>query len=420
MSTEIYGFVRDKFIEYAKINTRSDIKSDAVPTTPGQVEFQRVLERDLKEMGLSEVNYYPADSYLVAKIAGNENLPKIGFVAHVDTADYESGHVNPQVFPDYDGSDIQLKNDHCLSISEFPSLKKAVGKTLITSDGTTLLGTDDKAGIAATLGFIKMLEKENIDHGDIYFAFGPDEEIGKGAKRFDVSHFPVDFCYTLDNGEVGDIAYETFNAASAEVTIAGVSVHPGEAYNLMVNANLIAHEFIGYLPKDFTPENSHGYEGFILLHTQESTVDHATLRFIIRSFDTAKFKQLKKLFEDATADLNRKYPGRIKLVLKDQYYSPGDTIKADPYCVNLALRAYDELGITSRIVPFRGGTDGCFITEKGIPAPNLFNGGANYHGPYEYVTVEEIVTLSQVIMKIVQLNATYKGGLTDPLKRALV
>ena len=335
-------------------------------------------------------------------------------------ADFNAENVKPQIHHHYDGTDIDLGHEYTLSTKEFPSLKKAIGQTLITTSGDTLLGADDKAGIAGLLGMAKYLnENSDIKHGDLWLAFGPDEEIGKGAARFNVERFPVEFAYTLDNGNPGDITYETFNGASAHVSIKGTVVHPGEAYGLMVNDTLIANEFINQLPSNFVPEKSKDYQGFILVLSNEGNVDHAQIDLIIRSFDTEDFRAKKELVKGIVTKLNAKYgKERVTLEMHDQYHSPGDEIKKHPYVVNLAKHAYEKLGLPINYVPFRGGTDGDFITEKGIPTPNLFNGGANFHGRYEYVTVENMVLLTKTLLTIASLHVDLdKKRDNTPLRR---
>lgn len=400
-----FDYIKNKFIQYAKLNTRSDENSSAVPTTKGQVKLLKELVSELKKLGLVEVSYSEKDAYTVGKIVGNikERVAPIGFVAHVDTADFNADNIQPQLFENYDGQDIELGHGYTLSATEFPSLKKVIGQTLITASGDTLLGADDKAGIAGLLGMVKYLkDNPEIKHGEVWLAFGPDEEIGQGAKRFDVSRFPVEFSYTLDNGNPGDIAYETFNAAAAKIKIKGTVVHPGEAYHLMVNAALIANEFINQLPTDFVPEESRDYQGFILILRNDGNVDHAEIDLIIRDFDTDSFLKHKELIENTVESLNQKYgKGRVSLKMYDQYISPSDTIKKHPYVVNLVHHAYQKMNLPINHVPFRGGTDGNFITQKGIPTPNLFNGGANFHGRYEYVTVENMLLLAKTLTAIV-------------------
>lgn len=398
------NYIKEKFIEYAKMNTRSDSTSCQVPTTSGQVVLLKELLKEIERLGLIETSYSEKDAYVVGKIPSNstKQVASIGFVAHVDTADFNADGVKPQVFENYQGEDLELGCGIVLSAKQFPSLKKVLGQTLITASGDTLLGADDKAGIAGLLAFVKYLkENPEIEHGDIWLAFGPDEEIGQGAARFDVSRFPVEFAYTLDNGDPGDIAYETFNAASATVDFSGTIVHPGEAYGLMVNAASIASEFISELPKDFVPEKSKNYQGYIMLLSNVGNVDHAQVKLIIRDFDTDHFEQMKQLVEDICHALSTKYgEDRVQLEMHDQYRSPGDLIKKNPYVVNLVHHAYQNLGLPVHHIPFRGGTDGDFISEKGIPTPNLFNGGANFHGQYEYVTVEKMVLLAKTLTEI--------------------
>lgn len=421
--TEIdQAYIQDKFIEYCKVNTRSDEHSQSVPTTPGQITLLKIIEQELKKLGLDKVSFSEKDSYLVGRLPATSNLETtpIGFVAHVDTADFNADNVQPQVHPNYDGTDILLKAGRILSTSEFPSLKKHLGETLITADGTTLLGADDKAGIAGLLGMLKYLsENPDIVHGEIWVAFGPDEEIGKGAARFDVQRFPVEFAYTLDNGDPGDIAFETFNAAAAVIDFHGTVVHSGEAYGLMVNAALMASEFIQGLPANEVPENSKDFDGYFMVLSNNGNVDHAQIQLIIRDFDTDSFEQKKNLVTDLVDKLNKKYgEDRVVLKMHDQYRSPGDLIKKHPYVVNLVLHAYDALGLKPKVIPFRGGTDGDFISEKGIPTPNLFNGGANFHGPYEYVTTESMVLLTKTLVEIAKQHVLLSNSRDEsPLKR---
>lgn len=415
-------YIEEKFIQYAKMNTRSNENSKAVPTTPGQVVLLKELANEIKKLGLTDVSYSDKDAYVVGKIPANSDkkVAAIGFVAHVDTADFNAENIQPQIHENYDGKDIDLGHVVTLSAKEFPSLKKVIGQTLITASGDTLLGADDKAGIAGLLGMAKYLhENPAVKHGDIWLAFGPDEEIGMGAARFDVSRFPVEFAYTLDNGNPGDIAYETFNAAAAKITFRGIVVHPGEAYGLMVNAALMANEFMDGLPQDFVPEKSKDYQGYILVLNNNGNVDHAEINLIIRDFDTDHYLKMKKLVKDLAEKLNEKYgANRVNLEMHDQYRSPGDLIKNNPYVVNLVHHAYAKMGLPVHHIPFRGGTDGDFISEKGIPTPNLFNGGANFHGRYEYVTVENMLLLAKTLTAIATTHLEMDGNRDEtPLKR---
>ena len=415
-------YIEEKFIQYAKMNTRSNENSKAVPTTPGQVVLLKELANEIKKLGLTDVSYSDKDAYVVGKIPANSDkkVAAIGFVAHVDTADFNAKNIQPQIHENYDGKDINLGHVVTLSAKEFPSLKKVIGQTLITASGDTLLGADDKAGIAGLLGMAKYLhENPAVKHGDIWLAFGPDEEIGMGAARFDVSRFPVEFAYTLDNGNPGDIAYETFNAAAAKITFRGTVVHPGEAYGLMVNAALMANKFMDGLPQDFVPEKSKDYQGYILVLNNNGNVDHAEINLIIRDFDTDHYLKMKKLVKDLAEKLNEKYgANRVNLEMHDQYRSPGDLIKNNPYVVNLVHHAYAKMGLPVHHIPFRGGTDGDFISEKGIPTPNLFNGGANFHGRYEYVTVENMLLLAKTLTAIATTHLEMDDNRDEtPLKR---
>lgn len=400
-------YIEDCFIKYAKVDTRSDVSSKQVPTTTGQKKLALIVCDDLKKLGV-EAWYNEKTAFTIARIPSNteKNLSSIGFIAHLDTADFNSENVCPIVHPDYDGGDVVLNEDLgiVLSSKEFPDLKKFKGQRLITTDGTTLLGADDKAGVAGLLGAVKYLkEHPDFEHGALYLAFGPDEEIGQGAKRFDETEFPVEFAYTLDNGQPGEIEYETFNAAWAQIEVEGTAVHPGDAYGLMVNVALIANEIVSALPQDEVPEKSKDHEGFILVNEFDATVDHAYLSMIIRDFDTEKFFAKQEFLKELVSKINARYDKpRVTLKFTEQYRNIGDTIKKNPYIVNLAIDSYKKLGFEVKIVPFRGGTDGNFFTQKGIPTPNLFNGGNNFHGQYEYVTTEAMATVSKTILTIVE------------------
>lgn len=415
-------YIQEKFITYCKMNTRSFDDSRAVPTSSGQVKLLKIIAQELADLGLEDISYDEKDAYTVGKLPANvdKNVSPIGFIAHVDTADFNSENIKPQVHENYDGQDIDLGHGLTLSAKQFPSLKKHIGETLITASGDTLLGADDKAGIAGLLGMLKALKQNlQVKHGDIWVAFGPDEEIGKGAARFDVSRFPVEFAYTLDNGDPGDIAFETFNAASAKITFHGTVVHPGEAYGLMVNAALMASEFIQNLPSEQVPENSKDFDGYFMVLSNNGNVDHSQISLIIRDFDTDGFNAKKQLVEKIVDRLNKKYgAGRVELEMHDQYHSPGDLIKKHPYVVNLVRHVYEKMGLTTKVIPFRGGTDGDFISEKGIPTPNLFNGGANFHGPYEYVTTQSMALLTKTLVTLCQTHVEMDDKRDQtPLKR---
>ncbi|GAD16432.1 peptidase T [Lentilactobacillus otakiensis DSM 19908 = JCM 15040] len=367
-----------------------------------------MVEKDLQELGIKDAKYEPENSYVLGTLPSNsdKDLSSIGFIAHLDTADFNAENIQPQVHPDYDGGDIVLNAEKkiVLSPKEFPLLKKYVGQRVITTDGTTLLGADDKAGIAAIFGALKyFLTHPEVEHGEIKVAFGPDEEIGRGAKRFPAKEFGTEFAYTLDNGQPGQIEAETFNASEAKIDIQGTAVHPGDAYGLMVNAVTLANEIVSSLPKDEVPEKSRDHQGFILVTDMGATVAEAHINLIVREFDTQKYQRNLELLREIVDQINDRFEApRVTLKINEQYQNIGDTVKKHPYIVNLALNIYDRLGIKPNITPFRGGTDGNAITAKGIPTPNLFNGGDNFHGPYEYVGTEAMAKTAQVVAEIVQ------------------
>lgn len=407
--------IESLFIKYAKINTRSNPASPTVPTTPGQVELAQAIVEDLKNLGIKKVTYDTDSGYALAELPGNSDkaLTPIGFIAHLDTADFNAENISPQIHANYSGDDIVLnrKKGLVLSPKQFPNLKKVVGQRLITTDGNTLLGADDKAGIAEIIGALAYLLKHpEIEHGPVEVAFGPDEEIGRGAKRFPAKAFAARFAYTMDNGHLGQIEPETFNASQAEIRIKGTAVHPGDAFGLMVNAISLANEIVSSLPKNEVPEKSRGHQGFFLVSDFKATISQAHLTIIIRDFDTDQFHQKERLLETIVNNINARYQEpRIALKIDEQYQNIGDTIQQHPYVMNLVLDTYRRLGIKPDITPFRGGTDGNAITAKGIPTPNLFNGGDNFHGPYEYVTTEAMVTVAKVIVEILKEHVRQFG-----------
>ncbi|MCT3556477.1 peptidase T [Lentilactobacillus buchneri] len=407
--------IEELFIKYAKVNTRSDANSHTVPTTVGQVKLAKMVEKDLHDLGIADAKYEPENSYVIGSLPSNsdKDLSAIGFIAHLDTADYNAENIQPQVHPNHDGGEIVLNAEKqmVLSPKEFPLLKHYVGQRVITTDGTTLLGADDKAGVAAIFGALKyFLTHPDVEHGDVKVAFGPDEEIGRGAKRFPAKEFGTEFAYTLDNGQPGQIEAETFNASEAKIDIRGAAVHPGDAYGLMVNAVTLANEIMSALPKDEVPEKSRDHQGFILVTDMTATVGEAHLNLIIREFDTQKYRRNLALLHQIVDRINDQYDSpRVSLKINEQYQNIGDTVKQHPYIVNLALNVYHQLGITPSITPFRGGTDGNAITAKGIPTPNLFNGGDNFHGPYEYVSTEAMTKTAQVVSEIVQEHVREYG-----------
>ena len=401
----------DRFIRYVKKETRSDETSTTVPSTPSQTEFLKDLVEELVELGYQDVRLNPKNSFVTATIPATttKEVPVVGFISHVDTADFEARNVQPQFHENYDGEAIVLDKEgkFVLSPKDFPNLKNYVGKTLITTDGTTLLGADDKAGVSeiVTAGAYLLAHPE-IEHGKIRVAFGPDEEIGRGADLFDVEEFGCDFAYTMDGGPVGELEYESFNAAQAEITIQGKNVHPGTAKDTMVNALEIARQFQNALPEFEVPEHTSGREGFYHLMYANGVVEEAKLVYIIRDHDRKLF-EAKKAYLQLVADrLNASLDSnRISIDMKDQYYNMAEIIEKDFRAVEVAQKAMENLSITPIIEPIRGGTDGSKISFMGLPTPNIFAGGENFHGRYEFVAVESMEKARDVIIEIAQLLA---------------
>lgn len=397
-----------RFIRYAKINTRSDEKSSTIPSTKVQENFLFMLKSELEELGLEDV-HITKGWFLTATLPANttKKYAKVGFISHVDIADFNSIGVNPQIIEKYDGSDIVLNKEKniVMTVEKFPNLKKYIGKTLITTDGTTLLGSDDKSGIVAILdAIVYLLKHPEIEHGEIRIAFGPDEEIGRGADSFDIKDFNCDYAYTLDGGPLGELEYESFNAAQIEYKIEGVSVHPGTAKDQMINANLIAVELASMFPKNEVPEKTEGYEGFYLLHNMEARIEEANMTYIIRDHDKKKFEARKQFCVDIAKKIEQKYGKVIQYKLFDQYYNMGDLIKNDMRSVNIAKKAMENLKIAVDVKPIRGGTDGSKITYMGLMCPNLFVGGENFHGQYEIACVEDMLKARDTVLEIISLS----------------
>lgn len=409
----MYETLKDRFLRYVKFETRSDEKSETIPSTPTQLEFAKILAKELEEIGME--NVYVNDACFVnATLPGNvdKDVPVIGFIAHMDTADFNATNVNPKIVENYDGEDIVLNEakDIVLSVEEFPNLKNYVGKTVITTDGTTLLGADDKAGIVEIVEAMKyLIEHPEIKHGTVKVAFGPDEEIGRGADNFNVEEFGADFAYTMDGGPVGELEYESFNAAGAVFKIKGKSVHPGTAKGKLINASLIAAEIVNSFPADEVPEKTEGYEGFYFLDKINSNCEEAELSYILRDHDREKFEAKKKFTANVAKKINEKYGKELVSVeIKDQYYNMGEIIKDHMNVVEIAKKAMENLGIKPVIEPIRGGTDGSKISFMGLPTPNIFAGGENFHGKYEFVALESMILATDVIVEIVKLNGEEK------------
>ena len=401
----------ERFIRYCKINTRSNEKSSTVPSSENQVVFAKMLAQELVDLGFDEVNYNPDNGFVSATIKSNvdHEVDTIGFIAHYDTADFNSENIQPRVIENYDGNPIVL-NESTGLVSDplmFPHLKELVGHTLIVTDGTTLLGADDKAGVAEIIEAMLILKKNpDLKHGEIRIAFGPDEEIGRGANLFDAPNFRAKFAYTLDGAKRGELEYESFNAAAAIVELHGVSVHPGTAKDKMINCAKLAMEFDALLPANEVPEHTEHYEGFFLLHDMETTIDHGKMTYIIRDHDKEKFLARKERMLKNANYLNEKYGAeRFVVRMKDSYYNMREVIEKDMKPVELAKQAMVACDVEPIIQPIRGGTDGSKISFMGIPTPNLFTGGGNYHGPYEYASLDDMQKAVEVIVKLVQLNA---------------
>lgn len=406
----MYENLIPRFLRYVKTETRSDATSKTVPSTQSQVEFAQTLKEELADLGMSQVSYNEKNGFVTATLPSNcdKEVPTIGFIAHMDTADFNAVNVNPQFHENYNGEEIILSATENIRLApnDFPNLKNYIGQTLITTDGTTLLGADDKAGIAEIMTAMEILLKDKtIKHGTIKVAFGPDEEIGIGADLFDVANFGADFAYTMDGGPVGELEYESFNAAQAEIKIQGKNVHPGTAKNTMVNALKLALKIDAALPQDEVPEKTDGREGFFHLVSMSGEVEEAQMTYIIRDHDHDKFIARKNQLQDIANKINEESGSeRVNVTLFDQYYNMKDIIEKDLSIVNLAEKAMINLGIKPIIEPIRGGTDGSKLSFMGLPTPNIFAGGENFHGRYEFVAVESMRKATDVIVEIAKLN----------------
>ena len=411
MTEQFFQETQERLIRYAKINTRSDEASTTVPSTACQLDLLHLLVDELKAIGLQEVEFNPENAFVTATLPATSDkpVPTIGFIAHVDTADFNSENIQPRLIPNYDGQDIVLNQaqDIVMKVADFPALSSYQGQTLIVTDGTTLLGADDKSGIAEIMTAMAYLAAHpEIEHGKVRVAFGPDEEIGRGADRFDVEHFGCDFAYTMDGGPVGELQYESFNAAGARLHFHGKNIHPGTAKGKMINAVQLLKDFLSALPDDQVPEKTDGRQGFIHPMEAQVTVDQGQLDLIIRDHDRQAFQAKKDLVQSIVDKMNADYPVPVvSLEMKDQYYNMAEVIEQDMKSVELAKSAMEAIGIKPIIEPIRGGTDGSKISFMGLPTPNIFAGGENMHGRYEFVAVESMVKATQVIVGIIQANA---------------
>lgn len=402
--------VVERLLKYVKFETKANDESNTVPSTPGQLVLAKELVKELEELGMKDVSV-DENGYVMATLPSNidKDVPSVGFIAHMDTSPDMSGeNVKPQFVENYDGGDIVLNSEENIILSprEFPELLDYVGHTLITTDGTTLLGADDKAGIAEILTAIEYLvEHPEVPHGLIKVGFTPDEEIGRGPNHFDVKKFNTDLAYTMDGGAIGELEYENFNAAGAKVIIHGRNVHPGYAKNKMVNSVLIANEFANSFPESETPQATEGYEGFYHLNNFNGDVEKTVLQYIIRDFDKENFEKRKKYMQEVADKLNAKYDNRITLEIKDQYKNMKEKIEPVKYVVDNVITAMEQIEIKPLVRPIRGGTDGATISFMGIPTPNIFAGGLNFHGRYEFVPVSSMEKAVELILKIVELYA---------------
>lgn len=400
--------VVERFIKYAKCNTKSCPESSTTPSTKVQYEFAKKLAAELKEIGLKNVSL-DENGYVMAEVPSNIDgrTKTVGFISHMDTSPDASGeNVKPVFVENYDGKDIVLNKEQnmVLSPSEFPELKDYIGKTLITTDGTTLLGADDKAGVSEIVSAAEyLINHPEVKHGTIKVGFTPDEEIGRGADKFDVKKFGADFAYTVDGGAVGELQYENFNAAELKLTVYGRNVHPGSAKNKMINSMLIVNEFISNIPSNEIPEKTDGYEGFYHLCSVSGDVEKTVVEYIIRDFDKDNFEKRKQYVRDLAEKLAKKYGSeRIEVKLRDEYYNMKEKIKEAQYVFDIARDSMQEAGVKPLISPVRGGTDGAMLSFKGLPTPNLFTGGMNYHGKYEYIPTFTLDKAVDVIVKIAE------------------
>ena len=403
----------DRFLHYVSFDTQSDELTNMTPSTPGQMIFAKALEKELQRMGLSEITL-DENGYLMATLPANtdKELSTVGFIAHLDTSPDMSGrNVSPRIVKNYDGGEIVLcaEENVVLRPAEFPEMLHYVGQDLIVTDGKTLLGADDKAGIAEIITAMEyLLAHPEIKHGKIRIAFNPDEEIGLGAHKFDVEAFGADWAYTLDGGEIGELEYENFNAAVAHVTFRGRNVHPGYAKHKMINSIRIANQFAIMLPRWETPEHTEGYEGFYHLVSFEGNVEKSVLTYIIRDHDRDRFERRKKELEHLTRKINNEFPGCAEIEIKDQYYNMREKVEPVMHIIDLVSLAMKNVGIVPKVKPIRGGTDGAQLSFKGLPCPNIFAGGLNFHGRYEFVPIQSMEKASALVVEIARLVAEAK------------
>ena len=403
--------ITERFINYTKFDTQSAEDSDCVPSTKKQLVFAEYLKKELEREGLDDVEL-DEKGYIYATLKANTKgkIPTIGFISHYDTSpDCSGADIKAQIVRNYDGSDILLSEGIVSSPKKFPELLQHIGEDLIVSDGTTLLGADDKAGIAEIVqAMVYLQQHKDIKHGKIRIAFNPDEEIGMGAHHFDVEKFGCQWAYTMDGGDLGESEFENFNAASAKVTIHGLSVHPGYAKGKMINASALAAELASMMPADETPETTEGYQGFYHLLGIQSSVEHAKLSYIIRDHDRDRFDDRKRFMQICVQKMNERYgEGTVEIDIRDQYYNMKEKIDPEMHVIDLVLKAMQATGVAPKVKPIRGGTDGAQLSFRGLPCPNIFAGGVNFHGPHEFVSIQSMEKAMQVIVKICEMTAAY-------------
>ena len=399
----------ERFLKYISIDTTSSSKSTTFPSTKTQFELIELLQQELEQLGIKSIIYDKENCYLYACLKGDDKLQKVGFISHLDTSENACGKViSPKIISNYNGENIELNKNVILDLKTYPDLKNHKGKTIITTDGTTLLGADDKAGIAEIMTMLEHFSKTRDRHGDIYVCFTPDEEIGKSTDKFNKENFPVNYAYTIDGSDLGELSYENFNAATAYVDIEGNCTHTGYAKGIMINSLLVANEFISSLPSCETPETTEEYEGFFHLETVEGDVNHTKLQYLIRDFDRENFARRKRRIEELSENLSKKYSTKITTEIKDSYQNMKNTIEKDMKVVDIVKTAMNNLNIKPLIKPIRGGTDGAALSSMGIACPNIGTGGHNFHGVTEYIALEDMEKTSEILIAIVKEVSSIK------------
>ena len=398
----------ERFLKYVSIDTTSNSEISTMPSTPEQRILASLLYEELKDMKIEDIYYDSSNCYVYAMLDGNVDAASVGFVAHLDTSEYSKGdNIKPNIIRNYDGKDIKLDNGKAIKVEDNPELKEKIGKTIITTDGTTLLGADDKAGIAEIMSMLEHYNNTNEPHGDIYVCFTPDEEIGKGTERLDYVIFNPEYAYTVDGEYLGEFSYENFNAALVQIDIKGIPTHTGMAKNKMLNAVRLATTINELLPKNY-PENTEGHEGFIHLEKIDGNVESCEVTYLIRDFDKKEYEKKKELFREIVRELNKKYPNAVKLRITDQYINMYEKIKDNTKFIDVTKEAIEELGIDVLEIPIRGGTDGTDISYNGIPCPNIGTGSHNFHSVYEYVCLEDMEQTKDILINIVKKFAKTK------------